>query len=290
MKEKAVRLIEESDLLPELKPEFKELLRFSIGMELEIVEPGTLPLGSSKIGGRPDLPPGFAWPWLHEVVEYAGDETSHDHRPLLFVAQLNFADLAPFCKLFPEQGILFIWDDYHGHEDGWKVLYYDGEEDCLVRTKNPEEDDEEEIRTNVYDDDRINECRTHFKPHWMLPPSSYQKADPLFDYDKMGSATYEHQRFHVYEKLMDQLRSLSGASNVHRILGYADGWVVDDIHHREQREDGREEEWLLLFQVADDDQALMSWGDGGCLTYWLRVEDLKRKRFDRIVRWWEQGC
>ncbi|SFJ64884.1 YwqG family protein [Thermoflavimicrobium dichotomicum] len=282
MKQEAIRLIEESELLPELKPEIQKLLRFTINLELELVEPASLPPGSSKIGGRPDLPPDFEWPWIHEKV---GDKTWD--RPLLFVAQLNLKDLNRLKPdLFPADGILYFWDDYHGHDDGWKVWYYDGPAETLVRTANPNEEEDKNI-LNVYDDIRLNECRIHFRPGWMLPPTENMHLWNLLSRERLGDVYPEQEE--IYEQLFNQIRFLS-SQNIHRILGYPDGWEVVDMTYRERKENGTEEEWLLLLQLVDDSQATMSWGDAGCLNYWIRLEDLKNKQFQNIYRWWEQGC
>jgi uncharacterized protein YwqG len=40
-------------------------------------------------------------------------------------------------------------------------------------------------------------------------------------------------------------------------------------------------EWRLLAQVPSVDANKMSWGDGGCLDYWIRGEDLLARRFEK---------
>jgi uncharacterized protein YwqG len=42
------------------------------------------------------------------------------------------------------------------------------------------------------------------------------------------------------------------------------------------------DDWLLLFQVDTDDNTKMTWGDVGMLYFWIRRQDLKRRRFDRV--------
>ena len=58
-------------------------------------------LGTSKLGGAPDLPPGTAWP-------------EHDGRPLAFVGQIDLADVAPLDAddTLPSTGLLsfFVMD------------------------------------------------------------------------------------------------------------------------------------------------------------------------------------
>lgn len=144
LKQEILDLIDRSNLLPGLKSEVKNLLRETIDLNLELVSPGTLPVGSSKIGGRPDLPEDFEWPWV-------------DDRPLLFVGQIKLSDLAEIKpELFPAEGILYFFDDYHGDDDGWKVWKYNGPTDRLVRMANPNEPEEDRNTLKVYDDIRLN--------------------------------------------------------------------------------------------------------------------------------------
>jgi uncharacterized protein YwqG len=53
---------------------------------------------------------------------------------------------------------------------------------------------------------------------------------------------------------------------------------------RTGRPDLREEarHWRLLLQVPTIETLGMTWGDAGCLYYWIHEEDLRPRRFDRI--------
>jgi uncharacterized protein YwqG len=41
-------------------------------------------------------------------------------------------------------------------------------------------------------------------------------------------------------------------------------------------------EWRLLLQLGSDEGAGMMWGDAGCLYFWIREEDLRQRRFERV--------
>ena len=41
------------------------------------------------------------------------------------------------------------------------------------------------------------------------------------------------------------------------------------------------QDWILLFQVDSDDDAMMMWGDVGRLYFWIRRQDLERADFTR---------
>src|SRR4051812_7438146 len=59
-----------------------------------------IPIGASKLGGAPDLPAGYDWPLV-------------DQSPLDFVAQINFAETAPYDLdyLLPTSGWFHVFFD-----------------------------------------------------------------------------------------------------------------------------------------------------------------------------------
>lgn len=82
-----------------------------------------LPLGSSRMGGNPDLPIGISWP-------------ISQGRPLDFLLQLNLSELPRKLveDALPERGWLYFFYDLErgpwgydvSHRHGWRVLFYDG--------------------------------------------------------------------------------------------------------------------------------------------------------------------
>ena len=47
-------------------------------------------------------------------------------------------------------------------------------------------------------------------------------------------------------------------------------------------------DWVLLLQLDSDDRAGLMWGDAGMLYYWIRLNDLLARRFDRA--WMTLQC
>lgn len=63
-----------------------------------------LPIGATKQGGEPDLPPGYDWPKYSRRGVHGLCNTS---KPMTFLAQLRCADLSPFApSQFPRHGLL----------------------------------------------------------------------------------------------------------------------------------------------------------------------------------------
>jgi uncharacterized protein YwqG len=101
----------------------ERLTRPAIRIEPTMVDEDTIPIGASKLGGRPDLPRDMAWP-------------ERDGRPLGFLAQFNLAEVAPYDveKVLPPSGMLYFFYDFTNERCGvslddrtaWQVLYFDG--------------------------------------------------------------------------------------------------------------------------------------------------------------------
>jgi uncharacterized protein YwqG len=94
----------------------------AIRIESAMVDEDTIPVGASKLGGRPDLPPDMAWP-------------ERDGKPLGFLAQFNLVEVAPYDveKALPPSGMLYFFYDFVAapwgldptDRGGWQVLFQD---------------------------------------------------------------------------------------------------------------------------------------------------------------------
>ncbi len=94
-----------------------------------------LPLGASKFGGSPDLPPGMAWPRYNDC-------------PLAFIAQINLAEVVAYdveC-LLPPSGMIYFFLAYEQYiemrewpppSDISRVISFCGDMASLHRTPMP---------------------------------------------------------------------------------------------------------------------------------------------------------
>jgi hypothetical protein len=92
-----------------------------------------LPLGQSRVGGVPDLPPGQEWP-------------TFKGKKVPFIAQLNLADFAKADRpLLPERGHLYAFTLISNEKDQWpppvSVFLYQGETSTLVRAQHPTDEE-----------------------------------------------------------------------------------------------------------------------------------------------------
>jgi len=111
-----------------------------------ILEGADAPIGASRLGGMPDLPPDVSWPWWPAL---SGRTVFADHAerpwPLTFVAQIDFAEIhcAGGLEGFPSSGRLLFFCDPILQPWGWSsddescasMMFFTEETDRLARRR-----------------------------------------------------------------------------------------------------------------------------------------------------------
>ncbi|GBC61500.1 DUF1963 domain-containing protein [Desulfonema ishimotonii] len=236
---------------------------------------GKLPVGTSKIGGQPDLPEAFPWPeWRN--------------RPLSFLAQFNLGEIAAFpsAEVLPGEGLLLFFYDAEQSTWGfdpedigsWQVLHI--RETSL--SPRPFPDDLTEYA-------RYRECVSAFTEQISLPEAYFSLSEQLCLSDR---------QMRNYAACLEELMGEDAAG--HRLLGYPDT-IQGDMQLACQLvsnglfcgdpsgfNDPRARvlkagmwDWQLLFQLTSDDPARMMWGDSGKVYFWIRQQDLARADFKK---------
>lgn len=259
--------------------EIESLALPSIKLIRETVNEDEIDLGTSKIGGRPDLPAGSNWP------EWQG-------MPLSFIAQINLSDLAPFISLpeLPGSGLLSFFYDAEQRTWGfdpkdagsWKVFYFDGDFASLIRVRFPD---------SLPAHGQFEAGRLSFKQETSLPPPDAGCMDQLELSDEEKTAHFaffedseemtkgpRHQMFgHPYQiqgEMQLECQLVSNGIYCGTPEGYSDP--------RSQELEEGADDWMLLLQVDSDDDAGMMWGDMGCIYFWIRKQSLEHRRFDEV--------
>jgi uncharacterized protein YwqG len=240
----------------------------------EPITENDLPIGSSRMGGSPDLPLGIAWP-------------SSDGRPLDFLLQLDLAETARKWggDGLPESGWLYFFYDLKqrpwgfdvSHRYGWGVLFYDGDRKTLGRRSRPDASDP-----------LLRPCRlTFFGGIYVNWPS-------LQD---------EKSRSDLHSLTNEGLFAAQVENSGHRILGNNHGGQGDmqlecqlashgiflcdgrcpvfDQDKAEKIKAGITN-WRFLLEVSSDDNAGLEWTAYGTLYYWIREEDLRNCDFHNV--------
>lgn len=235
---------------------------------------GSLTKGASKLGGMPDLPPGFEWPQWKKV-------------PQSFIAQIRLEDVQLYDveKVLPPKGMLWFFYDtaqetYGDNPDdkgAWLVLFKDDNLDTLQPASAP---------AALPKKSRFKPCSIRFAQEITLPQQP-ELLLPNFDW------TDEEQQ--KYEDLLSTFPDPADrAQPRNRMLGNSDT-IQDDMHLQSQlysngitdMDDPKVQElskgandWLLLLQVDSDHQAGMQWASTGMLYYWIKKEDLQAHNFE----------
>lgn len=257
----------------------KRRIKPSIHINPEMADEDTIPLGSSKLGGRPDLPKNTDWFW-----------ESNLGTPLAFICQINFAEAKPYDieNILPSSGILYFfynnindtapWGGDPKDASGKAVYYYDGDLSELERKDPPDDIDTEwcvfpSAKMNLelsFDLPGLDSFALH---SLKLTDDAYDDYCMLFDDDE-----YEAQQFKilgtadastVYDDRLD-------CEIVSRGLNSNDtcGWKRKLLRLTNLNR------WKMLLQIGNHDDLNMWWGDVGMMTLWIANKDLMKKNFD----------
>jgi uncharacterized protein YwqG len=262
---------------------------------------GGCPVGASKIGGAPDLPPGFEWLY-YEGKPYYGEQS---YRPLSFLAQINCAEAHAHDKdnALPGEGMLYFFLEYEAmfgsgkaYGNGFaRVLYHPGGAGVLRRTEPP---------ADLPDENRLPEVRLAMSAKPDFPyPDEFREWHREIDMWHLEDGDFE-----AYIKAARIQEPLPG--NTHKLLGYANtiqnGMLLEcelgsngltyeafsealPPERQRQLEDDCTQ-WRLLLQL--DSICHMGyeqlWGDVGMLYFYIKKSDLANRDFGHC--WYTMQC
>ena len=244
----------------------------------------------SKLGGKPTVPADFAWPRF-EAENYDGERAN---RPLSFLCQIRLEEIGEYDKenLLPHKGLLLFFYEqesmcwgFDPGDAGCSRVYYFEDVTGLAEAEFPED---------MNDEYAVKEYDLTFAAQDSYP--SFEELDCHSDVDCDWEDYDEAVEKKGYELDFER----------HKLLGYADliqGEMLtecerttrglycgDAASYQNTPEDVKADisraaaDWVLLFQMAsiqEDDYELM-FGDLGNLYFYIRKEDLKARRFDRV--------
>lgn len=253
----------------------------------------------SKLGGVPYRPKGEAWP------------TAPDGRPLVFLAQLNLAEVNPGGRALPDlpgEGLLqfFILNDMsygadfgEGHTrtveappERFRVVYWpevrENPAALEASMPHPEYDAEEvaQLRAGGFealmDDSHLIDERLPHNPKREIALAAVPDREPVSGADGTSSGvlgvdiwaegvTGDDLASHLYDL----------APGGHKLGGYPDFTQQDPRRP--------EDDLILLFQLDSDERLGLMWGDVGTANFFIRPADLKRRDFSRVAYNWDSG-
>lgn len=230
----------------------------------------------SKIGGAPDFVSGTGWP--AENIEkkrwsfLRGKSIKTSTASYSFIAQIDMAELATLnlAENFPEEGLLsffysqkkMVKGDKPGDRYRWKVMY----QDCDVKAAYP----------------------ARF-PEDLPEPFRYKESNVELSLSFTLSRYSNHREpLQINDFEDDFLVDLVEGEYVNQILGPAcniEGNQLPTIAHVTDYLDdfsGSASDWILLLQVDSVEESGMNWLNNGMLNFWITVEDLNARCFDKV--------
>lgn len=245
-----------------------------------VEDEANLPLGGSKLGGSPDLPPGFEW------YEWKG-------KPLTFIAQFRLSEVAPFNAdgVLPPQGMLYFF--YEADSQPWgpdlndlgssRVLYLADETQPLERFPHPTGEGGLYRR-------QIEALFPHaisFSQQVTLPDPESADAEALH--------LSQDERYHCWD-LLNLLDEDDKDEPLHQLLGHpaqiqgdmqlecqlaTNGLHYDYDNPRVKALEPGARDWRLLLQIDSVGKTLgVYWGDVGRIYYWIHAQALQARDFD----------
>ena len=253
-----------------------------------------LPKGSSKIGGKPDLPKDFQW------FYYNGEDYKKivENRPLSFLMQINCEEIHKYDKesLLPEKGMLYFFYELFTMTWGFspqdrgsaKVFYYDGEIEDLVSADFPEDMEKDcIIPESKIDFESMNDYPIDFLDYYDPNDSDEEMERKEKEFEKdLEELAYKVDTTKLlgYPELIqgEYWEECEGVAGKNIYYGSAPIKYGSDEVKKSIKENAKD--WILLMQVSEleiGDYGLY-FGDSGKIYFNIRKKDLKNKNFDNV--------
>ena len=223
----------ESNRLSRVKDALHELSRECVRLSAERTTDSKTPIGISKFGGEPDVPPSFDWPMW-------------DDEPMTFLGQINCQQISQILapSFFPDSGLLYFfnfvdvdgcYDITESDEPTYVVRHIDASD--LKRTEMPESTHELEYCTRL------------------LTPTLGVSIPDLTDPTTVDLDLSDSER-QAYTKLF---LDLGGAE--HQLFGHPA--LIQPYPSSFKNRD------LLLQVISDTEDHAFMWGDCGYLYFMI---------------------
>jgi len=281
--QKLIKFIKQSDnKLSEVdKEKIIKLIKPAIGISTKKLQSDNLKIGSSKIGGKPDLPKNISWPKLND---------SH----LVFCAQYNVSELEKFDveNLLPKKGIFHI---FIGINEEWNEFSMKQNDTKIFFTENTENLERKEYPTSFNLERIVEPAEIEYFESITIPDDENYK---LFYFNDK----YEDFYFHFYqdteEYIAEELNSFT--DNMHQILGddrSVQSSVVYEFSRNELNitDEDYAEKWneilensktftnLIQLDCMDSNTNLSKFGGSGVFYIGLKTKELQDKNFNNLI-------
>ncbi len=284
--------------LSRVRCELEALVRNSIRLWPTVAVDADIPIGTSKLGGKPDLPPDLAWPeyhvpWKPRLWEPALPKDGNSSVP--FVAQFNLEDLAQYDvdRVLPKTGMLYVFYnpvlysvEAYGMREAIQVFYRKEDKHQLTRREFPSN-----IPISGSEPQAYTACTLQFTWESMLPPGEDCRVEPEEEGQEAHSKVLVMTRDEYSHWLISNYEFRKEYGGVHHMLGYPDigshgPRVPDELFPMEgtsiDERVARFQDHRLLLQLDDSIGDLMKFRRGRTVYFCMRNQDLLRADFSRV--------
>ena len=256
-----------------LTKDIDALAKSSIRLVTTAVDETTLEIGTSKIGGTPDVPLNFTWP------EWKG-------LPQSFIAQIRLEDAHSYDVdgVLPEQGMLWFFYDAQqetygadtADKGGWSVLF----------AEQPAQLQRSTIPTTLPTSSQFHACSLAFASEVTLSLQPHLELTN-FDWTDEEQQKYEtfiatfptpEDRAAIHNRLLGNPETLQ--DDMRSQCQLASNGITDSSDPKAAESAKEALEWQLLLQVDSDEHAGMRWASTGLIYYWIKKADLQARHFD----------
>jgi uncharacterized protein YwqG len=249
------------------------------GIHLTKVSAAELPVGSSRIGGLPDVPPDFQWPQWRD-------------RPLGFLAQIQCDELPRIeSDLLPSSEMLYFFYDLVDQPWGYDPEDRGGA--VVIFAENPASLSTASLPSGAKRDDvSLPAFGVKFSIIPTLPSMNTTALEQLRLTDE---ESYRYVDFYLAVQ-----RQFIPKEPEHQLLGHSHNiqgdmqlkcqlvsngiWCGDRRGYENPQSYALAPgaaEWRLLFQFDSDDGLGVMWGDAGRIYFWIRESDIRDRSLDQ---------
>jgi uncharacterized protein YwqG len=253
-------------------------------------------VGSTRLGGSPDLPAGMPWPVRrpYRLVVPRGNRTPMQRkRPLAFLAQIAMSDATAVGGTdlgLPKWGLLSFFYDAEsqpwgfdpGDAVGFRLMWFD---DRGLQRREPPEALEQRFNP-VPLAAQARECTPPvetFVVSQILTSAADAKSTRRQLVDLFAGEGRE-DFLHAGHALGGWPCPIQGEMETECQLvanGVFCGGPEGFSSERAARLRPGAADWRLILQLDTDERAGWMWGDGGKIYVWMREQDVRARRFDR---------
>lgn len=260
--------------------EFQNMIMYYSSIKTSLIldkDKKDIPIGTSKVGGSPDLPKDCKHPKDKNGLLY------------IFHAQINCEEIAEFQNYLPRKGMLYFFVDDEEYAENPMVLYSETNE-ALTRFKYTKKT---EFTDSNFNGDFRKEVKVHFENSISLPEfynSSYYGKERYPKYKSLWENPENQKKVETLENCIGDLEKVIEESlDLHndplQLRTHSLNSSVFTQHESPQEQaagklGGESNEWLVLLNMESIDE--FNFWDAGTLSYCIHKKDLAIKDFSNV--------